>query len=174
MLKCSAFYENERFITVFTRTHYRNLSWDSCTHYTTACCIPFILSCHLCLGLPNCIFFRFWLEFFMHSWFFPWLLHASPSHPPCFDNPNNIWWRVQIMMSFAMKVCPSFLVPLSKVQVLFSAPCLQHGPQRKSPGDEQKTRRGLSSEMSVSPHHSQSTNLPCLQTTHQEKDHEII
>jgi hypothetical protein len=35
-----------------------------------------------------------------------------------------------------------------------------HGPHRKSPRDEQKVRRGRSSETSVLPHHSQSNNLP--------------
>jgi hypothetical protein len=25
-----------------------------------------------------------------------------PSHRPWFDHPNNIWWRVEIMMLFIM------------------------------------------------------------------------
>jgi hypothetical protein len=37
-----------------------------------------------------------------------------------------------------------------------------HGPHRKSPGDEQEAHRGHSSEISVSPHHSQSTHLEAL------------
>jgi hypothetical protein len=26
-----------------------------------------------------------------------------PSHPPWFDHPNNIWWRVQIMELLIMQ-----------------------------------------------------------------------
>lgn len=42
-----------------------------------------------------------------------------PSHPPCFDNPNNVWWGVQIMSTFVHFPVISFY----QIQVCSSTPC---------------------------------------------------
>jgi hypothetical protein len=36
-----------------------------------------------------------------------------PSHPPRFDHPNNIWWRIQIMKFLIMQPSPASLHFLS-------------------------------------------------------------
>ena len=57
------------------------------------------LSSHLCLGLPS----RFFSPFSNQnpactSCTPPHTCHMPrPSHPPLFNQPNNIWWAVQIM-----------------------------------------------------------------------------
>jgi hypothetical protein len=47
-----------------------------------------------------------------------------PSHPPLFDNPNNIWWRVNIMelliMQCSQSCCHSLLGPNILLSTLFS------------------------------------------------------
>jgi hypothetical protein len=47
--------------------------------------------------------------FCMHFLFVPCVLYyvLRPSHLLCFNNPNNIWWRVQIMKVLIMQFSPA-------------------------------------------------------------------
>jgi hypothetical protein len=49
----------------------------------------------------------------------------TPTHPPWFDRPNNIWWRVQIVQLLIVQSFSASCHCLSWVQILPSAPCSQ-------------------------------------------------
>jgi hypothetical protein len=67
--------------------------------------------CHL-IVLP----FRFSNKYFICIFHFP---HARdmphPSHPPLFDHPHNIWWRVQMMELIIMQfsAASNHFIPLT-------------------------------------------------------------
>jgi hypothetical protein len=91
--KFPAFYVTWGFITVITRGHHLSLSWATWIQSTLPKPISLrsilISSSHLYLGFLTKMLYAFLISQQFYT------LH--PPHPPWFDHPNNIWWRVQIM-----------------------------------------------------------------------------
>ena len=67
-----------------------------------------ILFCLLLLGLPTGYFLYSFLNKSLYAFLVtPYACHMfNPSHPSSFDNPNNIWRRLQILRLIIMKFSP--------------------------------------------------------------------
>ena len=97
-----------RFITTFTSARHLSLSWarsvKSVPSDPASWRSILILSSHLCLGLPSCLFpsgfptkTLYTPHLSPHTCYMP-----RPSHSSCFDDPNIIGWGVQISKLFIM------------------------------------------------------------------------
>ena len=73
---------------------------------TYYCKIFLIQGFHLCI--PHNFFFSFRLRLHTHFSHPPSVLRDSPCHPCSFDQPNNVWWKVKIIMRFSAN-SPGFL-----------------------------------------------------------------
>ena len=102
-----SFYGTRSFITPFTRARHLSLFWarsiQSMRPHPTSWRPILILSSHLRLNLPSCLFPQVSQPILC--------MHLSPphtcymprsSHSSWFDHPNNIWWGVQIIMLIIM------------------------------------------------------------------------
>jgi len=125
------FYRIRMLITVFTGTRHWSLSWltlikSTPSHSISLTSIP-ILSSHLRLGFPSCLFHS---AFSHHNVVcFSYLPHASymsrPSYHSWFDHPNNIWWSIRDMKLLIMQSSPisrHFLPLMSKYSPLHPVP----------------------------------------------------
>jgi hypothetical protein len=104
---------------VLIRDCHRSLSWDRWIQCASSNPISIrsilILSCHLRVGIPSGLFTSasqpkcLHISHLAHTCYMP-----RPSHPPWSDNPNSIWWRVQIMKHLIMLFSPpsSHFIPL--------------------------------------------------------------
>ena len=118
--KFPAFYGTRRFITALTSARHLSLSWtrsiQSITTHPNSLRSILILSFHLLLGLPSGLFpSEIPNKTLCTSVLFPntcymFRLYYSPR----FDQPNNIWWAVQIIKFLIMWLSPfpCYLVPL--------------------------------------------------------------
>jgi len=112
--KLLTFYKNQRFITMSTRACHFSLSWARCIKSTLFHPISLtsilILSSYLCLCLPSPPF-KFSSQknvcicHTSHACYMP-----HPSLSPCFDHPNNIWWRIQVMQSSSASCTQTSLI----------------------------------------------------------------
>ena len=98
--KYPAFYETRMFITAFTSARYLSLSWyrsvQSRPPHLTSWRSILILSSHLRVCLPSCLFpsgfpSKTNTSPLSHTCYIP-----RPSHSSRRDHPNNIGWAVQI------------------------------------------------------------------------------
>jgi hypothetical protein len=77
--------------------------------------IHLIISSLLHLGFSSSLFLlRLRSKILCHFSFIPGVIHAHPSHIPCFDHLNMIWRRKQIMMFLIMQSPPHniYFLPL--------------------------------------------------------------
>ena len=100
-------YGTRRFITAFTSARHLSLSWarsiQSIPPNPTSWKSILILSSHLSLGLPSCLFPScFPTKTPYTPLLSPYVLHALPSHCSWFNNPKNIGWGVQIIKFLIM------------------------------------------------------------------------
>jgi hypothetical protein len=131
-------YGTWRFITVFTKAYHWNLSWASWIHFTPS--LPILLrsilmlSSHLCLGLPSGLFPLGLHQNPVNTSSFPQVCQMScPPHPPWFNHPNNIWWRMLAMKfllgqntsSILCSQKPSVYIPPSKWEAKFHTHTVQ-------------------------------------------------
>jgi hypothetical protein len=106
-------YGTQRFITVFTKTHHWTLSWASWIQFapTTPISLRSILMLfsHLCLGpVSTC----------------PYACYMSyPPHPPWFNHPNSIRWRIQAMKFIIIHFFSFLLGPYIFFNTLFWNTC---------------------------------------------------
>jgi hypothetical protein len=103
--KFPTFYGTRRIITVFIRSRHWSLSWarwiQSTTFHHVFVRFILIVSSHLRLGLPSCLFpSDFRIKIFYAFLISPMRAMPLPCHPPWFDHPNNnTYWIVQVMRS---------------------------------------------------------------------------
>ena len=102
-----AFYGTNRLITTFTTACLLSLSWarsiQSMTPHPTSWRSIFMLSSHLCLGLPSGLFLSdFPTKPCMHLSSPICATCPHPSHSSWFDHPNNIWLAIEIMKFLIM------------------------------------------------------------------------
>jgi hypothetical protein len=66
------------------------------------------LSFRLRLGLPSGLFASgFPMKILYTLLFYPWLLHAYPSHLPWLVHSNYTWWRIQVLKLLIMQFSPT-------------------------------------------------------------------
>jgi hypothetical protein len=111
---------NLGFISVFTTAHRWTLSWGTWIQSTSSHSISgrsiLILSSHLRLGLPSCVFhsgFPTNTLVYISQLFYSWPIPCR-SHIPWFHQSNSIWCIVQVWSS---SLC-SFLHPSSTFSLL--------------------------------------------------------
>jgi hypothetical protein len=125
-------YWTRRFITIFTKARHWTVSWASWIQFVSSFTISLrsslMLSSHIRLGLPNGL---------LPSGL-PSKILSHPSHPPGFNHPNNVRWRIQavkfIIMQFSLwSVYFPFLspdiflnTPFSKTISLCSSPKVRY------------------------------------------------
>jgi hypothetical protein len=119
------------FTTVFTTAHHLSLSWarwiqSTPSHLITLTSI-IMLSYHLRLDLPNCLFPSGFLTKILHAFLISPMRSTFPAHltPPLFYQPNDIWWSAQVMKLLIMQFSPasptsSLLGPNILLSTLFS------------------------------------------------------
>ena len=130
--KFPAFYGTRRFITALTSARHLSLSWASSIRsippHPTSWRSIFILSSHLCLGLPSGFFpVRFPHQNPVHASPLPNTRYMPhPSHSSRFYNPHNIGWGVQIIKAPQCVVSSNPLLPHpSQAQIFSSTPYSQ-------------------------------------------------
>jgi hypothetical protein len=86
-----------------------------------------ILSTHLRLGLPSDLFPSSFPTNILYAFtFFPFVLHALPSHPPWLDHSNCTLWRVQVTKLLITQFSPNLpSLHLSSIKIFSSVPCSQ-------------------------------------------------
>jgi hypothetical protein len=94
-----AIYGTRSFITVFTRARHWSPFWARWIQSTSSKPLSLrpilILSFDLRADLPRCLFpSELLTKIWMHLSSIPCMLYASLFHPPWFDEPNSIWWRL--------------------------------------------------------------------------------
>jgi hypothetical protein len=111
-LKKSCFlYGTRRSITVFTKACHWILSWASRIQFAPSIPISpkscLMLLSHLRLDLPGGLLPSGPQPKPCKHLFPPQECHVSrPSHPPWFNHPNNIMWRIQVMNFIIMQLSP--------------------------------------------------------------------
>jgi hypothetical protein len=109
---------------MLTKAIYWSLSWARWIQRTASHLMfktILILSYHLRLdlqsgifplGLPSKTVYAFLIS--------PRVLYSyiHPSHPPCYDNPNNIWWNIQVTKFLLMQSSPVYSI------FLLLSPCI--------------------------------------------------
>ena len=94
--KFSPFYENQTFITVFTKVRHLSMYWARLIQYTSSdpfCCINIlILSPHLCIIPPSVVFLAGFFSNNKLYKFFSFPMRATcPTHPHLCYHFNKIW-----------------------------------------------------------------------------------
>ena len=101
-----------------TRTHHWPQFWVRWIHITPSHYAhlrsSYILSSHLCLGLPGSLCpSGLWPAFCTKLWSVPCMTHSLPFHCLWFQYPNNVWLRVQVIEVLVVKCSQFFYTILS-------------------------------------------------------------
>jgi len=101
----------QRFLTVFTQVFNWSLSWarfiQSISSYPISLRSFLMLSSHLCLGLPTCLFPSGFPTKILCTSHLSHMCYMPPSHPPWLDPPSNIWWTMQVMTLLIIQSSPA-------------------------------------------------------------------